>query len=798
MTPRLFPLVPRAHVTTALALALIALPLLAPAQVPTRPEVPAGTQAHYDLPYVEGGFERQRLDLFVPEGADGPLPLVIWVHGGGWNKGDKSGCPPLRAGYTRRGYAVASVNYRLSGDAVFPAQIEDCKAAVRWLRAHAKKYNLDPGRFGIWGRSAGGHLVALLGTSGGVAEFERGANRDVSSRVQAVADFCGPTDFLQADTQALPGGRRIDEPGSIEWQLIGGSPSDEKNLPRVRLANPVSHVTPDDPPFLIVHGDRDMAVPPGQSELLYDALRRAGVPVHHHTIRNMGHGIVAAGNGSNFSGPEIAALVGDFFDHHLRGMANAAARWPAAHRSASEVRPDLIVTEELRSSLWLDGSAGAIDHGDVLDAVMTGSPRQMSFLTSFWPEATDREMDLLAKWEGSNDRQFLLRSTRDHRIAFLQSDEGTSTSLWVETQRMFPPAGRFCFVAVQVDQRQTGAANVVRIWVDGEWQPLVVLADAGRYTQHDSGASLRVSSAEKSTSLRGYINAYGIVAGGVSEAALQGWYNGGRPRRFEDIFPQLVLNCRFDPASVVWDPLTDIYTLRNRSGGGADGRVAGIRQSAVDYSINPYGLNAPVFEDDLASPANWMVSDVPGESTRLEFGREGLVFRFAHTGPPTGINRHQAITRGSYPLRPGTKLVVRVNYDWSKGSLENAHSGFFLFADRDQDGTNAYFGILNPADGDQYKIKAKEGGQQAFPDVTPELRLGLPTGVPKGKDVMIKIDGDTRRIEWAYDEGGREVGLGGYNSHFADRVRVRFHGRDWNIFPTPDEVVFKKFRIYYE
>jgi hypothetical protein len=155
----------------------------------------AGVKSHRDLVYVEGGHERHKLDLYLPEKADGPLPLIIWVHGGGWQNGSKDGCPPLRGGYIERGYAVASINYRLSGHAVFPAQIEDCKAAIRWLRAHAKEYGLDAKRFGVWGSSAGGHLVALLGTSGDVKEFDVGANLDQSSRVQAVCDYYGPTDF---------------------------------------------------------------------------------------------------------------------------------------------------------------------------------------------------------------------------------------------------------------------------------------------------------------------------------------------------------------------------------------------------------------------------------------------------------------------------------------------------------------------------------------------------------------------------------------------------------------------------
>ncbi|MCX7825807.1 MAG: alpha/beta hydrolase, partial [Verrucomicrobiae bacterium] len=134
--------------------------------------VPDGVRAHRDLAYVENGHARQKLDLYLPEKAAAPLPLIIWVHGGGWAAGSKDQCQPLRSGYTSRGYAVASIGYRLSSDAIFPAQIEDCKAAIRWLRAHAKQYGLNPDRFGVWGSSAGGHLAALLGTTGGLKEFD--------------------------------------------------------------------------------------------------------------------------------------------------------------------------------------------------------------------------------------------------------------------------------------------------------------------------------------------------------------------------------------------------------------------------------------------------------------------------------------------------------------------------------------------------------------------------------------------------------------------------------------------------
>jgi acetyl esterase/lipase len=292
--------------------------------------VPAGIAAHRNLAYVEGGHHRQVLDLYVPEKAAAPRPLVVWIHGGGWSGGDKAGCPPLRQGYAEQGYAIASLNYRLSQDAVFPAQIEDCKAAIRWLRAHARDYGLDPDRIGVWGSSAGGHLVALLGTSGDVAEFDVGAHRGISSRVQCVLDDYGPTDFAQMDAHRLPAATLAHGvPGSPESRLLGVDVGDAGNAREVTRANPITYVTGDDPPFLIVHGDLDPLVPHHQSKLLFDALRAAGVRVRLNTVKGGGHG-------AGFGGAVLERIRRDFLAHHLQGAANAAAQWPAAMRSSTD------------------------------------------------------------------------------------------------------------------------------------------------------------------------------------------------------------------------------------------------------------------------------------------------------------------------------------------------------------------------------------------------------------------------------------------------------------------------------
>jgi acetyl esterase/lipase len=258
--------------------------------------MPAGTRVLRDLVYWPGGHERQTLDLYLPAGVKGS-PLVVWVHGGAWRSGSKDK-PRALTPLLGEGFAVASINYRLSQHAPFPAQIEDCKAAIRWLRANAGQYGYDPNRIGVWGASAGGHLVALLGTTGHVREFDVGPIPDTSSRVQAVCDWFGPTDLLKMDEQA--GGKgsfKHDAPDSPESVLIGGP---IQQLPdKVRRASPMTYVRPDAPPFLIMHGDQDFTVAIGQSELLRDALRAAGVAVEYKTVPGGGHG---------FRGADVPAL----------------------------------------------------------------------------------------------------------------------------------------------------------------------------------------------------------------------------------------------------------------------------------------------------------------------------------------------------------------------------------------------------------------------------------------------------------------------------------------------------------
>lgn len=275
--------------------------------------LPANVLPQRDVPYASTANRAQTLDIYLPKNAQGPLPVIVWVHGGGWSGGSKFPCPPLPM--VNRGYAVVSVEYRFSQEAIFPAQINDCKAAIRFLRANHEKYGLDPDRIGAWGGSAGGHLVALLGTSGQAKELEGdGPNKEFSSGVQCVVDWFGPTDMLQIGK--FPSSIKHDAANSPEALLLGGLIQERKDL--VRAANPITYVTKDAPPFLIMHGDRDNLVPYNQSELLETALKQAGTEVTLYKVVGGGHG--------GWRDPKVLPMVEKFFDKHLK---NASATRPA-------------------------------------------------------------------------------------------------------------------------------------------------------------------------------------------------------------------------------------------------------------------------------------------------------------------------------------------------------------------------------------------------------------------------------------------------------------------------------------
>lgn len=276
--------------------------------------MPDSVVAHRDIEYGRAGERSLKLDLYLPkEPKTKPLPVVVWVHGGAWRAGDKAGGIAKVGPFVATGrYAGVSVGYRFSQEAKWPAQIHDCKAAIRWIRANAGKHGLDPGHIAVWGSSAGGHLVAMLGTSGDVEPLEGGCgNPGHSSRVACVVDYFGPSDFLRM--RDFPGRMDHDSSNSPESQLVGGPI--QENPDKVRAANPITYVSPDDPPFLIVHGEKDPTVPFNQSALLHAALEAAGVEVTLHKIPGAGHG------GPEFQGEELMQKVSDFLARHLRPQA---------------------------------------------------------------------------------------------------------------------------------------------------------------------------------------------------------------------------------------------------------------------------------------------------------------------------------------------------------------------------------------------------------------------------------------------------------------------------------------------
>lgn len=243
-----------------------------------------------------------------------PMPAVLWIHGGGWSGGSHKS--NRAAWLATNGFFTASIEYRLSGEANWPAQIEDCKLGVRWLRANAQKYHVNPDRIGCWGSSAGGHLVACLGTMDDPRFEGSGGYAGVSSRVQAVVDFCGPADMTQGSAGVQNATEERESPA-----LLGlfGVPFKE-NPALWRQGSPIVHVKRGAPPFLIVHGDKDKTVPVEHSLKLAAALKKVGVPVELIIVKNGGHGMTAAPGDppAEPSREALDAAVLSFFERILK------------------------------------------------------------------------------------------------------------------------------------------------------------------------------------------------------------------------------------------------------------------------------------------------------------------------------------------------------------------------------------------------------------------------------------------------------------------------------------------------
>lgn len=277
----------------------------------------AGLKVVKDIPYVNNTNPRQALDLALPPSkSDKPLPVIAFIHGGAWRAGKKDGGLNRIADLVRsRKYAGISIGYRLSDEAKWPAQIHDCKAAIRWIRGNAKKYNLDPNRIAVYGTSAGGHLVAMLGVSGGVKELEGtlGSHTNQSSRVTAVANYFGPSNLLTMGD--FPSKMDHNAANSPESLLIGGAIQENKE--KANAASPLNYVTSDDAPMLLVHGDADPLVPFNQSEILDAALDRAGVHSVLLKVEGGGHG--------GFRNAQISQRLSRFLAYYLLQQGSASA-----------------------------------------------------------------------------------------------------------------------------------------------------------------------------------------------------------------------------------------------------------------------------------------------------------------------------------------------------------------------------------------------------------------------------------------------------------------------------------------
>lgn len=265
-----------------------------------------------DVVYARYGDRAVVLNLLLPTvESPSPLPLLMYVQGSAWLPQNVYRSLPNFVDIARSGYVVASIEYRHSQEAIAPAQAQDVKAAIRYMRANAEQYNVDPEKVAIWGTSSGGHLAALTGTSDGEELFLTSDYANQSSAVQAVIDFFGPTDFRQMD--AHPSQITHDDPRSPESLVVGGPIQDAAQSTLVNAYNPIRYVSPDRtiPPFLIVHGDIDNLVPFNQSVLLYEALREANKEVSFYRVNGGGHG-------PGIFSREMMSIVKNFLDQHLK------------------------------------------------------------------------------------------------------------------------------------------------------------------------------------------------------------------------------------------------------------------------------------------------------------------------------------------------------------------------------------------------------------------------------------------------------------------------------------------------
>jgi acetyl esterase/lipase len=290
------------NTTAFLRLAIVSmlLPAVASLAQNTSPDKPTVIK---NIPYATNPAPRQNFDLHLPgPKGDQPFPLIVWIHGGAWKLGSKDWDNVTYL--LKHGYAIASIDYRFSADAAFPAQIQDCNTALNFILAHAADYGIDPKRFVVAGGSAGGHLALLLG----MARHEAAFGADPAVKPLAILDFFGPADFSKFldDLKAIHSDKGIADYQGAVPQLLGATV--EQSPDKAKIASPITYVSGDSPPVLIIHGANDPSVPIDQSRRLHDALDKAGVKNQLIVVDNAGH------DGPLFSKPDIETKVVDFLD----------------------------------------------------------------------------------------------------------------------------------------------------------------------------------------------------------------------------------------------------------------------------------------------------------------------------------------------------------------------------------------------------------------------------------------------------------------------------------------------------
>ncbi|MFC1612441.1 alpha/beta hydrolase fold domain-containing protein [Patescibacteria group bacterium] len=272
-------------------------------------------RAFYNLEYARQGDRALLLDIYLPKGEKDPLPVIVWIFGGVWMWGDKTECPAEI--FVEHGYAVACINYSYMTQATFPEQLYEAKSAIRWIRANASLYQFDSERIGVFGESSGGHLAALLGTTCGVEKLEGDIGvTGYSSCVDAIVEWFGPLEFIEINKD-----RSTDNPYKkfrmVTEVYLGGSL--RAVLENAHLATPKEHVTPDDAPFYILHGEEDEWIPVTQPKALHQALQEAGVESHLEIIEGMMHGWGTDNYGKKVFPPEmLEKMIVEFLDKKLK------------------------------------------------------------------------------------------------------------------------------------------------------------------------------------------------------------------------------------------------------------------------------------------------------------------------------------------------------------------------------------------------------------------------------------------------------------------------------------------------